>query len=360
MAISEAPLRDAAMMAIEEINAAGGVLGKTVFPIVEDAASDPHRFQERAQKLLVQDKVCSVFGCWTSLSRKAVLPVFEHFNGLLWYPVQYEGNECSKNVIYTGSVPNQQIIPAIDWLHSAGRRKIYLIGSDYVFPRTANAIVRKRLKEIGDVAVGEEYLVLGDRNFESTVRRIIAKRPEAIFSTINGDSNLAFYKQLAKAGVHAADVPVMAVSVAEIEIRQIAAAYTTGHLASWSYYQSIDTPENHRFVDNFKDRFGDRRVTDDPIEAAYFQVHLWAHAVETARSTRVEDIRAATSGQTFNAPQGRVTIDRENRHTWKMARIGEILEDGQFRILHTSAGQIPPHPWDFELNQGAQCNWKIG
>jgi urea transport system substrate-binding protein len=358
MAISEAPLRDAALLAIEEINTAGGVLGRQVLPIVEDAASDPRRFRERAKKLLVEDRVGSVFGCWTSLSRKAVLPVFEQYDGLLWYPVQYEGNECSRNVIYSGSVPNQQIIPAIDWLHSAGRRRFYLLGSDYIFPRTANAIVHKRLKEIGGTVVGEEYIPLGDRDFSATVKKVATARPHVIFSTINGDSNLAFYKQLAKAGVRAKDVPVIAMSVAEIEIRQIASEYTTGHFASWSYFQSIDTPENRRFVDNFKDRYGDRRVTDDPIEAAYFQVHLWAQAVEKARSTRIDDIRAAAAGQQYNAPQGRVTIDRENRHTWKMARIGEVQEDGQFKIVHTSESLIAPSPWDSDLNHGAQCDWK--
>jgi urea transport system substrate-binding protein len=360
MAISEAALRDATMLAIEEINVTGGVLGKKVVAIVEDAASDPVRFQRCAEKLLAEDKVCSVFGCWTSQSRKAVLPVLEKHNGLLWYPVQYEGNECTRNVIYTGSAPNQQITPALEWLHSNGLNKFYLIGSDYNFPRTANKIAQKDLARMGAKVVGEEYLPLGHKDFDQTIKHVIAAKPDLIFSTINGDSNVAFYKQLSRAGITAKDIPVMAVSIAEVEVRQIASAYTTGHFAAWSYFQSVNTPENARFVANFKDRFGDRRVTSDPIEAAYFQVYLWAQSVKKAGSAHVDDIRAAAAGQTFNAPQGTISLDPENRHTWKMVRIGKIREDGQFEIVHASERAIVPEPWDPALNDGRHCEWKSG
>jgi urea transport system substrate-binding protein len=360
MAISEAALRDAAMLAIEEINAAGGVLGRKVVAIVEDAASDPARFQRRAEKLLVEDKVCSVFGCWTSQSRKAVLPVFEKHDGLLWYPLQYEGNECTRNVIYTGSTPNQQITPALEWLHSNGHDKFYLIGSDYIFPRTANKIAHNDLARMGATVVGEEYFPLGHKDFDDTVKRVITAKPGVIFSTINGDSNLAFYKQLSRAGITAKDIPVMAMSIAEVEVRHIASAYTTGHFAAWSYFQSVNTPENVRFVANFQDRFGDRRVTSDPIEAAYFQVYLWAQSVEKSGSTQVDDIRAAAAGQTLKAPQGTISLDLESRHTWKMIRIGKIREDGQFEIVHASERAILPQPWDPSLNDGRHCEWKSG
>jgi len=360
MAVSEASLRDAAMMAIEEVNAAGGVLGKSVVAIVEDPASSAARFQERAEKLLAADRVCSVFGCWTSLSRKAVLPIFEKHDGLLWYPVQYEGGECTRNVIYTGSSPNQQILPALAWLRSTGRRRYFLLGSDYVYPRTANRIVRRYVDGVGDTVVGESYVPLGSRDFEATVREVTAARPDVIFSTINGGSNLAFYKQLASAGVTARDIPVMAMSVAEVEVRSIANEYTTGHLAAWSYFQSVDTPENARFVRSFKDRYGARRVTSDAIEAAYFQVHLWAQSVRKAGSTAPDAIRAAAAGQELAAPQGLVSIDPENRHTWKRARIGEIQADGQFKVLDTSADRIAPQPWDAFLGDGQRCDWKTG
>jgi urea transport system substrate-binding protein len=360
MAISEAALRDAAMLAIEEINAAGGVLGKQVRAVVEDAASDPVRFPRHAEKLLVEDKVCTVFGCWTSQSRKAVLPVFEKHNGLLWYPVQYEGNECTRNVIYTGSTPNQQITPALEWLHSQGHNQFYLIGSDYIFPRTANKIAQNDLARLGARIVGEEYLPLGHKDFGETIKRVIAAKAGVIFSTINGDSNLAFYKQLSRSGVTAKDLPVMAMSTGEVEVRRMASAYTTGHFAAWSYFQSVNTPENIRFVANFQNRYGDRRVTGDPIEAAYFQVHLWAQSVKKAGSTQFDAIRAAVAGQTFSAPQGAISIDPENQHTWKMVRVGKIREDGQFEIVHTSERAIAPKPWDASLNNGMQCDWTSG
>lgn len=360
MAISEAALRDAAMLAIEEINQAGGLLGRSIVPIVEDSASDLLRFQDRAEKLLVQDKVCSIFGCWTSASRKAVLPVLEKHNGLLWYPVQYEGNECSRNVIYTGSTPSQQIIPALTWLQKQGRRRFYLLGSDYIFPRIANQIVRLHLHNSGGTVVGEQYVPLGSRDFAASLKEIRMARPDVVFSTINGDGNRGFYKQFREAGITAKDLPVMAMSLAEAEVRSIGTALTEGHLASWSYFQSVDTPENRRFVAAFKDRYGDRRVTDDPIEAAYFQVHLWASAVAKAGSTETDAIRAGAAGQKYSAPQGPVFIDARNRHTWKMARIGEIQANGQFNMLYSSPEPLRPDPWEPALNSGRNCEWGSG
>ncbi|HZS51741.1 MAG TPA: urea ABC transporter substrate-binding protein [Bryobacterales bacterium] len=360
MAISETSLRDVELMAIEEINAAGGVLGRQVQAIVEDPASDWPTFAEKSRKLLLSDQVCSVFGCWTSASRKAVLPVFEKNNGLLWYPVQYEGNECSHNVFYTGAAPNQQIGPAVTWLLKNRGKKFYLLGSDYVFPRTANGIIKGQLAQEGGQLVGEEYTPLGHMEYSTVVNKIRAAKPDVVFSTINGDSNVAFYKQLRNAGITADDIPVMAVSVAEDEVRGIGGSVAAGHYASWNYYQSVDTPENKAFVAKFKAKYGDNRVTDDPIEAAYFQVHLWAQAVQKANSIEVDAIRAAALGQEFKAPEGLVRIDPKNQHTWKTVRIGKIREDGQFDIVWSTDGPIRPEPWDKIQFPKRDCDWTRG
>ncbi|HYM09647.1 MAG TPA: urea ABC transporter substrate-binding protein [Bryobacterales bacterium] len=360
MAISETSLRDVELMAIAEINAKGGLLGRKVEPIVEDPASDWPTFAEKSKKLLLRDKVCSVFGCWTSASRKAVLPVFEKNNGLLWYPVQYEGNECSHNVFYTGAAPNQQIGPAVTWLLKNRGKKFYLLGSDYVFPRTANLIIKAQLKHEGGMLAGEEYTPLGHMEYSTVVNKIRAARPDVVFSTINGDSNVAFYKQLRNAGITANDIPVMAVSVAEDEVRGIGGSVAEGHYASWNYYQSVNTPENKVFVDKFKSKYGKNRVTDDPIEAAYFQVHLWAQAVKKAGSIEVDAIRAGALGQEFKAPEGMVKLDPNNQHTWKTVRIGKIRSDGQFDIVWSTPGPVRPEPWNKLLYPHRDCDWTRG
>jgi urea transport system substrate-binding protein len=360
MSVSETALRDAAVLAVEEINRSGGIFGRTVQTVVEDASSNNARFAQKAEKLLRDDKVCSIFGCWTSASRKAVLPVLEHYNGLLWYPVQYEGNECSRNVVYTGSTPNQQIVPAIDWLYRAGRRRFFLVGSDYVFPRTANVIVKDHLRRLGGSVVGEEYVALGSDDFEDTVEKIRRVKPDAVLSTVNGYSNRAFYHYFRKAGISAAVTPIMAVSLAEEEVRIIGTRLTQGHLAAWAYFQSVDTAENRSFVDKFKERYGDLRVTSDPVEAAYFQVHLWAQAVRKAGTFSTDAIRAHAAGLRLDAPEGPVSIDLQNRHTWKMFRIGEVQSDGQFRVLHSSDSPIRPEPWDRALHSGKDCDWESG
>jgi urea transport system substrate-binding protein len=360
MAISETSLRDVELLAIEEINAKGGLLGRKVEPIVEDPASDWPTFAEKSKKLLLRDKVCSVFGCWTSASRKAVLPVFEKNNGLLWYPVQYEGNECSHNVFYTGAAPNQQIGPAVTWLLKNKGKKFYLLGSDYVFPRTANLIIKAQLKAEGGQLVGEEYTPLGHMEYSTVVNKIRQAKPEVVFSTINGDSNVAFYKQFRNAGITAKDIPVMAVSVAEDEVRGIGGQVAEGHYAAWNYFQSVTTPENKVFVDKFKTRFGKSRVTDDPIEAAYFQVHLWAQAVQKAKSIEVDAIRAGALGQEFKAPEGLVRLDAKNQHTWKTVRIGEIQKDGQFKIVYSTNAPVRPEPWNKLLFSKRDCDWTKG
>jgi len=344
MAVSGAPLRDAALMAIAEINCAGGILGKSIVPVIEDGASSPSEFALKARKLIQKDKITTVFGCWTSLSRKAVLPIFEEFNAQLWYPVQYEGLESSKNVFYTGSCLNQQVEPAVKWLLEHGYKRFYLLGSDYVFPRTANKIIKAQLKAQNGILVGEEYQRLGTSDFHASIDRIQQSQPQVVFNTLNGDSNLAFYQQYHQAGITATDIPIMAVSVAEAELQQIGSAITAGHYASWSYFQSVDSAENRTFVQNFQGRYGENRVTSDPIEAAYCQVYLWKQAVEAAQSFEIDRVRIAAYGQTFEAPGGSIEI-AQNQHLWKNNYIGRALPSGQFEILSQSDRPIKPLPW---------------
>lgn len=345
MAISEVSLKDAELMAIKEINEKGGVLGRKIEPIVEDGASDWPTFAEKAGKLIEQDKVATIFGGWTSASRKAMLPVVESKQGLLWYPVQYEGLESSPNIFYTGAEPTQQIVPAVTWLLKNKGKKFYLLGSDYVFPRTANKIIKAQLKAEGGELVGEEYTPLGYTDYSTIINKIKAAKPEVVFNTLNGDSNVAFFKQLKDAGITAKDLPVLSVSIAEEEIRGIGAENIAGHLAAWNYFQTTKTPENEKFVESYKKAYGKERVTDDPIEAAYFQVYLWAKAVEKAGSTEVDKVREAAKGIEFKAPEGTVKIEGENQHTWKTVRIGEITPDGQFKELWSTPGPVRPDPY---------------
>lgn len=359
MAISEVSVRDAELMAIDEINASGGILGKKIEPVIEDGASDWPTFAEKAKKLLQQDKVATIFGCWTSASRKAVLPVVEENNGLLWYPVQYEGLESSKNIFYTGAEPTQQIVPAVSWLLKNKGKDFYLLGSDYVFPRTANKIIKAQLKAEGGNLVGEEYTPLGHTDYSTIINKIKSAKPKVIFNTLNGDSNVAFFKQLRDAGITSKDIIVMSVSAAEEEIRGIGAANMAGHLAVWNYFQTTDTPENKTFVEKYKAKYGQNRVTDDPIEAGYFGVYLWAEAVKKAGATDVDKVReAAKSGVEFKAPEGLVKIEADNQHTWKTVRIGEVQADGQFKELWSSGSPVKPDPylkgyaWAKELSAG--------
>jgi len=345
MAISEVSVKDAEMMAIEEINAKGGVLGKKIEVVTEDGASDPAVFAEKAKKLLQQDKVATVFGCWTSASRKAVLPVFESNKGLLWYPVQYEGMESSPNIFYTGAAPNQQIVPAVDWLLKNKGKKFFLVGSDYVFPRTANKVIKAQLKAQNGELVGEEYTPMGHTDYSTIINKIKEVKPDVVFNTLNGDSNVAFFKQLKDAGITAKDLTTCSVSVAEEEVRGIGAENMAGHLVSWNYYQTTNTPENEAFVKKYKEKYGQDRVTDDPIEAAYDAVYLWAAAVEKAGSVDVEKVKAAAKGLEFKAPEGTVKIEGENQHLWKPVRIGEVMPDGQIKEIWSTPEAVRPDPY---------------
>jgi urea transport system substrate-binding protein len=349
MAISEVSVKDAEMLAIEEINAAGGINGKMIEAIIEDGASDWPTFAEKARKLIEQDKVAVVFGCWTSASRKAVLPVFEELNSVLFYPVQYEGLESSPNIFYTGAEPTQQIIPGVEYLvNTLGAKKIYLLGSDYVFPRTANLIIKKQLESLGVELAGEEYVPLGGTEFSTIISKIQEAKPDAIFNTLNGDSNVAFFKQFKDAGFTAETLPVMSVSVAEEEVRGIGPENVAGHYTAWNYYQTTDTPENEAFVAAYKKAYGDERVTSDPAEAGYFGVYLWKAMVEAAggkTDTASVKAAAATGDITFQAPEGLVTVDPENQHTYKTVRIGKVNPEGLIDEVFASPEPVKPDPY---------------
>ncbi|GAB4524874.1 MAG: urea ABC transporter substrate-binding protein [Pleurocapsa sp.] len=360
MAISETTVVDAEMMAIDEINAAGGVLGKQIVAVKEDGASDWPTFAEKATKLIDQDQVVTVFGCWTSASRKAVLPVFESKNHMLWYPVQYEGQECSNNIFYTGAAPNQQIEPAVDWLLENKGKEFFLVGSDYVFPRTANTIIKEQLAAKGGTTVGEDYLPLGDTEVTAIITKIKAALPNGgvIFNSLNGDSNVAFFKQMQGAGLGPDKYPVMSVSVAEEEVRQIGTEYLKDHYAAWNYFQTVESPQNDQFVTAFKAKYGEDRVTNDPMEAAYIMVYLWKQAVEAAGTTELEAVRKAAIGQEFDAPEGKVKMF-PNHHISKTVRIGQVRDDGLFEIVSSTEGPIDPVPWNQYVpeTKGYGCDW---
>ncbi|AMW27659.1 transporter substrate-binding protein [Arthrospira platensis] len=349
MAISEAPLRDAELMAIREINQSGGILGKFIEPVIEDCQSDPACFAQKAKNLIQDKQVVTLFGCWTSASRQAVKPVLEELGVGLWYPVQYEGLEESPNIFHTGACANQQVEPAVSWLLENIGKRFYLLGSDYTFPHTVSKLIKIQLQQNEGHVVGEAYQPLGAKDFSSIIARIVRAKPDVVFNTLTGDSNIAFYRQFQAAGLSAKQIPVLAISVSETELKSIGNA-ATGHLSCWSYFQSLETPENRRFVKCFKARYGSDRVTSDPIEAAYSQVYLWKQAVELAESFDPERVRIATYGQSFSAPSGIIRME-PNHHIRKLCRIGRAKSDGQFEIIYTSPHRIKPLPWlGFEAN----------
>ena len=353
MAISEKSVADASLLAIEEINENGGLLGRTVEPVLADGRSDWPTFAREAEKLIIEEKVSVVFGCWTSASRKTVKPVFEKHRHLLFYPVQYEGLEQSPHIVYTGAAPNQQIIPAVKWCFDNLGKSFFLVGSDYVFPRTANAIIRDQITALRGEVVGEEYFLLGSDDVRDVVAKIVESRPAVILNTINGDSNVAFFKALRQVGIAATDVPTMSFSIAEDELRSMDAALMAGNYACWNYFQSVDSAENRTFVEAFKSRYGADRVTDDPIEAGYFGVHLWAQAVTEAGAEEVDEVRARIADQSYAAPGGIVYVDPRTRHTWKTVRIGRIRRDGQFDVVWSSGAPVRPVPYPGHRSRSA-------
>ncbi|QHE75668.1 urea ABC transporter substrate-binding protein [Hydrogenophaga sp. PBL-H3] len=363
MAISETVLKDTVLMAIDEINAKGGLLGKKLEPVVVDPASNWPLFAEKTKQLLTQDKAAVIFGCWTSVSRKSVLPVVEEANGLLFYPVQYEGEELSKNVFYTGAAPNQQAIPAVEYLMSkdgGSAKRWVLLGTDYVYPRTTNKILRAFLKAKGvaDADIMEEYTPFGHSDYQTIIAKIKKFSSEgkktAVVSTINGDSNVPFYKELGNAGLSAKDVPVVAFSVGEEELRGVDTKPLVGHLAAWNYFMSVKSPANTEFTKKWaayakaKNIPGhkDKPLTNDPMEATYIGVNMWAQAVTKAKSTDTDKVIAAMAGQTFKAPGGFTsTMDKENHHLHKPVFIGEIKADGQFNVVWKTPGPVVADPW---------------
>jgi urea transport system substrate-binding protein len=345
MAISEKTVNDSLNLAAEEINAAGGVKGKKLQIVTEDGASEPKTFSEKATKLIQSDCVAAVFGGWTSSSRKAMLPVFEANNALLFYPVQYEGLESSKNIFYTGATTNQQIVPAIDYLASQGKKSLFLVGSDYVFPRTANKIIKAYAQSKGIEIKGEEYAPLGHTDFSTIVNKVSAAKADAVFNTLNGDSNVAFFKQYKNLGLTAQMMPVVSVSIAEEEVAGVGIENLKDQLTAWNYYQTIDSPENAKFVKAFKAKYGDKRVTSDPMEAAYTSLYLWKAMVEKAGSFDVAAVQKAAGGVTFKAPEGTVTVNGDNHHVAKTALIGKIGADGLIHTVWESTAPIEPDPY---------------
>ena len=362
MAISETALKETALMTIDQINKSGGVMGKKLEAVVVDPASNWPLFAEKSRQLLSKDKVDVVFGCWTSVSRKSVLPVFKELNGLLFYPVQYEGEELEKNVFYTGAAPNQQAIPAVEYLMSkdgGSAKRWVLLGTDYVYPRTTNKILRAFLKSKGvaEADIMEEYTPFGHSDYQTIIAKIKKFAGEgkktAVVSTINGDSNVPFYKELGNAGLKASDVPVVAFSVGEEELRGVDTKPLQGHLAAWNYFQSIKNPENTKFIAMYKDWAKKNKlpnaatvVTNDPMEATYIGIHMWKQAVEKAKSTDVDKVIAAMGGQTFKAPSGFVAkMDEKNHHLHKPVFIGEVKADGQFNVVWKTKGPVRAAPW---------------
>ena len=345
MAISEVTVRNAVDLAVEQINADGGVMGKKIDRVGEDGASEPTVFAEKAEKLISSDCVAAVFGGWTSSSRKAMLPVFEGNNSLLYYPVQYEGLESSPNIFYTGATTNQQIVPALDYLKDQGVKSLYLVGSDYVFPQTANRIIRAYAEANGIEIKGEDYTPLGSTDFSTIVNKVRSADADAVFNTLNGDSNVAFFREYKNVGLTPEEMPVVSVSIAEEEVGGIGVQNIEGQLTAWDYYQTIDTPENNEFVKAYKDKFGADKPTSDPMEAAYLSVYLWKNTVEKAQSFDVKAIQDNAGGVSFNAPEGLVTIDGDNNHITKTARIGEIRPDGLIYTIWESPGPIEPDPY---------------
>ncbi|MEZ0496957.1 urea ABC transporter substrate-binding protein [Sphingomonas sp. IW22] len=355
MAISEITVKNAEMLAIEEINAAGGVMGKTINALVEDGASDPSTFAQKASKLIESDEVATVFGGWTSASRKAMLPVFERTKNLLWYPVQFEGNECSPNIMYSGAQPNQQALPALKWAMEQGHKSYFLIGSDYVYPRTANLILKKHIEKAGLQVLGESYVPLGGTDFSGVIARIRQAKPAIIINTLNGDSNVAFFKQMAAAGLGSKTIPVMSFSIGEQEAQAMGTQLVEGSYAAWNYFQSLPGDANAKFIAAYRAKFGADAAITDPMVHGYLDVYAWKAAVEKAKSFDPEAVRkAAVTLGAFQTPMGMVSF-APNQSLSQKAYVGRLKADGQFEIVQDSGADIAPEPYDALAFPGKTC-----
>lgn len=369
MAISELSMIDAELLAIEEINARGGLLGRPVIGIVADGKSDPATFAQQAERLISSEKVDIIVGCWTSASRKSVMPVVERSDHLMIYPMAYEGLEISPNIIYTGSVATQQVLPALRWSYDTLKaRKYFLIGSDYVWPHTVNAIAKDAIKGMGAETVGEEYCFFGTSDVKDLVAKIRQVKPDVVLSTIAGETNLAFYSKLREAGVTPDQIPVISCSVGENELRKMDPKDLAGHYSAWGYFQSVDRPENKEFVQKFKDfqvKHGSDRVVNDVTAASYNSVRLWAQAVEEGGSVDLKTAKLFLLRQSLDAPEGVISVDPETQHTWRPFYLAKARLDGQFDIVWSVDKPIRPTPypitrtqaeWDAFL-QGMYTKW---
>ena len=364
MAISETTLKDTILMMVEELNAKGGLLNRPVEAVVVDPASNWPLFAEKARELLEKDQVAAVFGCWTSVSRKSVLPVFEELNGLLFYPVQYEGEESSRNVFYTGAAPNQQAIPAVEYLMSedgGGAERWILLGTDYVYPRTTNKILRAFLhaKGVSDNDILEQYTPFGHSDWQTIVSDVkdfaSAGKPTAVVSTINGDANVPFYKELASQGISAEDIPVVAFSVGEEELSGLDTEPLVGHLAAWNYFMSVDNDTNANFIEKWHEFIGSEdRTTNDPMEAHYIGFQMWVQAVKQAGTTNVDAVRQAMYGQTVAALSGYDSVMNTNHHLSKPVMIGEIQPDGQFDVVWQTDEVVKGDAWSDYIPESAK------
>ncbi|MDQ6992971.1 MAG: urea ABC transporter substrate-binding protein [Mariprofundus sp.] len=350
MATSAKPVVDATLLAIEEINNRGGVLGRQLIPLIADGKSDPATFAKVAERLITQDKVAALFGCWTSACRKALKPVVEKYNNVLFYPLQYEGFEQSDNIIYTGATANQQVIPAISWAAEHLGKRLYLIGSDYIFPHAVNWIIKKQAALLGLTIVGEAYLPLGSTTVEPIITDIMVKKADVVINAINGDSNNSFFHALAMAGLSATKLPVLSFSIGETALASMPNSEDlNGHYAAWSYFQSLKNPENSAFVAAFKQRFGADRVISDPMATAYFSVLLWAQIVNSRDSVNVDSIIDSLKSQSISSPEGVIATDFDNHHTWRKMRIGRVNKQNQFDIVWESGHLIAPHPYPLQI-----------
>jgi urea transport system substrate-binding protein len=347
MAISEVTVSNSLHMAVDEINKAGGIMGKKIDIVQEDGASDPTTFANKAKKLIEQDCVAAVFGGWTSSSRKAMLPVFEADDSILWYPVQYEGLESSHNIFYTGATTNQQILPALEWLKTTKNIKnLYLVGSDYVFPRTANSEIKAWAAANGVTITGEDYVPLSsDADPTTMVNKVKSAKPDAVFNTLNGDANVKFFKQLKAAGVTAAQTPVVSVSIGEEEVAGVGVTNLVGQYTAWNYYMTVNNAANTKFVAAYKAAYPKDGKTSDPMEASYTSMYLYKAAVEKAGSFDPEKVIAASGGISFAAPEGQVTINGDNHHIAKTFLMGQVNADGGIDVVSSSSAPIQPDPY---------------
>jgi urea transport system substrate-binding protein len=352
MEISERSMIDAEVLALEEIRANGGLHGRRVEWVIADGRSDWPTFAREALRLIDEEKVSVIFGCWTSASRKSVKPVVEQKSHLLIYPMAYEGLEQSPSIVYTGAAPNQQVIPAVSWCHETLKaRKFFLVGSDYVWPHCVNEIAKDQLKALGAECVGESYIIFGSAEVGASIEAIQKAKPDVIISTVVGDSNGPFYQRLQAAGILPDHTPVLSFSIAEDELRKLPLRAMVGDYAAWNYFQTIDRPENREFIRRFQMHYGADRVTSDVIVAAYDSVHLWAQAVLEAETDDVAEVLKAIRRQSLNAPEGIVSVDDETQHTWRPVYVGRIRSDGQFDVVWSSGKPVRPIPYPRSRSQ---------